>query len=99
MCGMYLKVYNSDFFKIDERYKSLGSRSAMILRRDKSAKSIPGHFIGKLQNMEGKEKTWKAAGEKRQISYKRMGRLTKDFSTAITESRKEWNNILKVLRK
>lgn len=83
VCSMCLKGYEWNFFKVDERYKSLGSGSTMILWQDKSRNSIFRHFIGKLQNTEGK-----ASREKRQISYKKISRLTTDFSTAITESRK-----------
>lgn len=70
----------------------------MILKQDKSRKHTLRHFTGKLKNTKGKEKGLKAAGERRQITYKKtIARLTTDFSTAITESRKQWNNTFKVL--
>ena len=42
---------------------------------------------------------WKAASKKQQITYKGIAiRLTADLSAEILQSRKEWQDILKVIK-
>ena len=52
--------------------------------------------IGKIKD---KEKLLKAAREKGQITYKRTPiRLTADFSAETLQARREWHDILKVMK-
>ena len=53
----------------------------------------------KLAKIKDKEKLWKAAREKRQITYKGTPiRLTADFSAETLQARREWHDILKVMK-
>ena len=61
--------------------------------------NMPRHIVIKLANNKDKEKLLKAAREKRQITYKGMPiRLTADFSAETLQARREWHDILKVMK-
>ena len=58
----------------------------------------PRHIIIKWTKI--KEKTLKATREKQQITYKRISvRLSADFSTDTLQSRREWHNLFKVMKR
>ena len=60
---------------------------------------MPRHIVIKLTKIKDKEKLLKAAREKRQITYKGTPiRLTADFSAEILQARREWQDILKVVK-
>ena len=53
----------------------------------------------KLAKIKDREKLSKAAREKRQITYKGTPiRLTADFSAETLQARREWHDILKVMK-
>ena len=57
------------------------------------------HIVIKLAKIKDKEKVLKAAREKRQITYKGTPiRLTADFSAETLQARREWHDILKVMK-
>ena len=57
------------------------------------------HIVRKLAKIKDKEKLLKAEREKRQITYKGTPiRLTADFSAETLQARKEWHDILKVMK-
>ena len=57
------------------------------------------HIVIKLAKIKDKEKLLKAAREKWQITYKGTPiRLTADFSAENLQARREWNDILKVMK-
>ena len=52
-----------------------------------------------MAKIKNKEKLLKAAGEKRQRTYKGTPiRLTADFSAEALQARREWHEILKVMK-
>ena len=52
-----------------------------------------------MAKIKDKEKLLKAAREKRQITYKRTPiRLTADFSAETLQARREWHDILQVMK-
>ena len=60
---------------------------------------MPRHMVIKLTNIKHKEKLLKATREKRQITYKGTPiRLTADFSAETLQARREWQDILKVMK-
>ena len=60
---------------------------------------MPGHIVIKLAKIKEKQKLLKAAREKRQITYKGTPiKLTADFSAETLQARKEWHDILKVMK-
>ena len=57
------------------------------------------HIVIKLTKIKDKEKLLKAAMEKQQITYKGTPiRLTADFSAETLQARREWHDILKVMK-
>ena len=62
-------------------------------------RNTPRHIVIKMAKMKDKEKLLKAAREKRQITYKGTPiRLTADFSLETLQVRREWHDILKVMK-
>ena len=63
-------------------------------------RNIPRHILIKLTNIKFKEKILKVAREKQKITYNGMPvRLSADFSAEILQARREWQDILKVMKK
>ena len=61
--------------------------------------NTPRHIVIKLAKIKDKENLLKAAREKRQITYKGIPiRLTADFSAETLQTRREWHDILKVMK-
>ena len=59
----------------------------------------PRHILIKLTNIKHKEQIFKAAREKQQITLKGMPiRITADLSIEILQARREWQDILKVMK-
>ena len=62
-------------------------------------RNTPRHIVIKLVKIKHKEKLLKAAREKQQITYKGTPiRLTADFSVETLQARREWHDILKVMK-
>ena len=60
---------------------------------------MPRHILFKLTKTKQKERILKAAREKQQVTYKGNPiRLTADLSAEILQARREWQNIVKVLK-
>ena len=67
--------------------------------RKNPRKNTPGHILMKLTKIKFKEKILKAAREKQKITYKAIPiRLSADFSSETLQARREWQNILKVMK-
>ena len=62
-------------------------------------RNTPRHILIKLTTIQHKEKILKAAREKQQTTYKgKPIRITADLSTETLQARREWQDILKVLK-
>ena len=62
-------------------------------------RNTPRHILIKLSKIKYKEQIWKAAREKQQITYKGIPiRLTADLSAETLQARREWQDILKVMK-
>ena len=60
---------------------------------------MPRHIVIKLAKFKEKEKLLKAAREKQQIKYKGTPiRLRAAFSAETLQARREWHDILKVMK-
>ena len=67
--------------------------------RTNPGKNTPRHILIKLTKIKFKEKILKAAREKQKITYKGIPRrLPADFSAETPQTRREWQNILKVMK-
>ena len=63
-------------------------------------KNMLRHILIKLTKIKDKEKILKTTREKQQITYKGIPmRLSTDFSAEILQARKEWHNILQVMKR
>ena len=57
------------------------------------------HIVIKLPKIKDKEKLLKAAREKQRVTYKGIPiRLTADFSAETLQARRQWHDILKVMK-
>ena len=62
-------------------------------------KNTPRHILIKLSKLKNKEKILKAAREKQQIKYIGISiMLTADLSTEALQDRREWQDIIKVMK-
>ena len=62
-------------------------------------RNTPRHILIKLTKIKDKEKILKAAREKKQITYKGIPiRLLADFSAEILQARREWHDLLNVMK-
>ena len=62
-------------------------------------RTMPRHTLMKLSKIKYKENILKAAREKQQITYKGIPiRLTADRSAETLQARREWQDILKVMK-
>ena len=76
-----------------------GQEGEKVPYRKNPRKNTPRHILIKLTKIKFKEKKLKAAREKQQITYKGIPvRLSTDFSAETLQTRREWHNILKVMK-
>ena len=62
-------------------------------------KNMPGHILIKLSKIKYKEKIFKSAREKQQITFNGISiRLTADLSAETLQARREWQDIFKVMK-
>ena len=60
---------------------------------------MPGHILIKLTKIKHKEQMLKTSREKQQITYKGIPiRITADLSIETVQARREWQDILKVMK-
>ena len=92
---------------IVENFPNMGKKIATQVQeaqrvpdRINPRKNMPRHIVIKLAKIKDKQKLLKAAREKRQITYKGTPiRLTADFSAETLQARREWHDILKVMKR
>ena len=62
-------------------------------------RNTPRHVLIKLTKIKDKEKILKAAREKKQVTYKGTPiRLSADFSAETLQARREWHDILNMMK-
>ena len=70
-----------------------------VPRRINPRRNTPRHIVIKLAKIKDKEKLLNSTTEKRLVTYKGIPmRLTADFSAETLQARREWNDILKVMK-
>ena len=61
--------------------------------------NTPRHILFKLTKIKNKEQILKASREKQQITHKEIDiRITSDLSIETLQARREWQDILKVVK-
>ena len=91
---------------ITENFPNMGKESLTQIQEGQRIpykinprRNTPRHILIKLTKIKDKEKILKAAREKKQITYKGTPiRLSADFSTEILQARREWHDILNVMK-
>ena len=89
-----------------ENFSNMGKEIAIQVQevqrvpyRKNPRRNTPRHIVIKVAKILDKEKLLKAAREKRQITYKGTPiRLTADFSAENLQARREWHEILRVMK-
>ena len=77
----------------------LSPRNPESPKQDKPKVKHPRHILIKLTKIKHKEQILKAAREKQQITYKGIPiRITADLSKETLQVRREWQDILKVMK-
>ena len=73
--------------------------SQRVLSRINLRQDTPRHILIKLMKTKHKEQILKAAREKQQITHKGIPiKITADLSIDIVQARREWQDILKVMK-
>ena len=76
-----------------------GQEAQRVPYRINPRKNTPRHILIRLTKIKFKEKILKAAREKQKITYKGiLIRLSADFSVETLQARREWQDILKVMK-
>ena len=74
-------------------------RNSESPKQDKPKAKHPRHILIKLTKIKHKEQTLKAAREKQQITHNGSPiRITADLSRETFQARREWQDILKVMK-
>ena len=82
------------------KVKSVVSDSCLVPSRINRRRNSPRHILIKLTKIKQKEQILKTAREKQQITRKRIPRRIKaDLSIETVQARREWQDILKVMKK
>ena len=70
-----------------------------VPNRNNPRQNTPRHILIKLMKIKQKEKILKAAREKQQITHKGLSiRITSNLSIETLQTRREWQDILKVMK-
>ena len=73
--------------------------SQRVPNRINPRQNNPKHILVKLTNIKHKEQILKAGMEKQRITHKGIPiRITADFSIETLQARREWQDILKVMK-
>ena len=90
---------------IVENFPKMGKEIATQVQENQSPKqdkprgNTPRHILIKLTKIKHKEQILKAAREKQQITHKGIPiRITANLSIETLQARREWQNILKVMK-
>ena len=91
---------------IAENFPTMGTESLTQIQEAQQVpykinprRNTPRHILIKLTKIKDKEKILKAAREKKEITYNgTLIRLSADFSTETLQARREWHDILNVMK-
>ena len=90
---------------IAENFPNMGKESptqiqeARVPYKINPRKNTLRHILIKLTKIKEKEKIWKAAREKKQITYKGTPiRLSADFSAETLKARRDWHDVLHMMK-
>ena len=89
-----------NFPNMEEEIVTQVQETQRVPYRINPRRNTPRHISIKLTKIKFKEKILKAAREKQKITYKGIPiRLSADFSAETLQARREWQDIVKVMKK
>ena len=93
------KILEIDFPKMGKEIASQVQETQRVQNRINPRQNTPKHILIKLTKIKHKEQILKAAREKQQITHEGIPiRITADLSTETLQARREWQDILKVMK-
>uniref|UniRef100_A0A8D0XFY1 L1 transposable element RRM domain-containing protein n=1 Tax=Sus scrofa TaxID=9823 RepID=A0A8D0XFY1_PIG len=96
---IFEEIIAENFPKMEKELLTQIQEALQIPNRITSRRNTPRHILIKLSNIKVKEQILKAAREKQQITYKgTLIKLSADFSAETLRARREWHDILKVMK-
>ena len=93
------EIIAENFPKMGKEIATQVQETQRVPNRINPRQNIPRHILLKLTKIKHKEQILKAAREKPQITHKGIPiRITADLSTETLQARREWQDILKVMK-
>ena len=94
------EIIVENFPKMGKEIITQVQETQRVPKRINPRRNTPRHILIKLTKIKHKEQILKAAREKQQISHKGIPmRITADLSIETLQARREWQDILKVMKK
>ena len=96
---IFEEIIVENFPKMGKEIVTQVQETQRVPNRINSRQNTPRHLLIKLTKIKHKEQILKAAREKQQITHKGIPiRIAADLSTETLETRREWQDILKVMK-
>ena len=93
------EIIVENFTKMGKEITTQVQETQRVPNRINPRQNTPRHIFIKLTKIKHKEQIIKAAREKQQITHKRLPiRITADLSIETLQARREWQDILKVMK-
>ena len=93
------EIIVENFPKMGKEIATQAQETQRVPNRINPRQNTPRHILIKLTKMKHKEQILKAAREKQQITHKGIPiRVTADLSIGSLQARREWQDILKVMK-
>ena len=97
--GKILEIIVENFPKMGKKIITQVQETQRVQNRINPKRNTPRHILIKLTKIKYKEQILKAAREKQQITHKGIPiRVTADLSIETLQARREWQDILKVMK-
>ena len=96
---IFEEIIVENFPKMGKEIVTQVQETQRVPNRINPRQNTPRHILIKLTKIKHKEQILKAATEKQQITHKGIPiRITADLSTETLQARREWQDILKVMK-
>ena len=93
------EIIVENFLKMEKEIIAQVQETQKVQNRINPRQNTPRHILIRLTKIKHKEQILKAAREKQQLSYKGIPiRITADLSIEVLQARREWQDILKVMK-
>ena len=93
------RAHNKNFLNMGKEPLTQIQQAQRVPYKINPRRNTPRHILIKLTKIKDKEKILKAAREKKQVTYKGTPiRLLADFSAETLQARREWHDILNVMK-